>query len=90
MDFMWLLRVIDHRISGGLASKMVKELAKYPLKTSKMEMVVKSQNRKKLTNLTEEFVGKYVESEEHKGLIRPRTVLELDESQRPIAVRESI
>ena len=36
MDFIWLLRVIDHRIAGGSASKMVKELLKYPLKTSKM------------------------------------------------------
>ena len=35
-DFLWLLRVIDHRIAGGLASKMMKDLAKYPLKTSKM------------------------------------------------------
>lgn len=33
---MWLMRVIDHRIAGGAAAKMIKELAKYPLKTSKM------------------------------------------------------
>ena len=50
--------MIDHRISGGLASKMMKELIKYPLKTSKMEIVVKYQNRKKLSNLAEEFAEK--------------------------------
>lgn len=55
-DFIWLLRVIDHRIAGGLAAKMVKELAKYPLKTSKMELVVRNQNKKKLSNLTENFI----------------------------------
>ena len=42
---------------------MMKELIKYPLKTSKMEIVVKYQNRKKLSNLAEEFAEKYLQSE---------------------------
>ena len=51
IDFLWVIRVIDHRIAGGLATKMVKELAKYPLKTSKMELIIKNQNRKKMAGL---------------------------------------
>ena len=62
-DFIWLLRVIDHRIAGGGAAKMIKELAKYPLKTSKMDIVVRNQNKKKLSNLTENFIQSYIESE---------------------------
>lgn len=44
---------------------MIKELAKYPLKTSKMELVVRNQNKKKVSNLTENFIQSYLESEEH-------------------------
>jgi len=51
-DYIWILRVIDHRIAGGGAAKMMKELAKYPLKSSKMELVVRNQNKKKLSHLT--------------------------------------
>ena len=51
-DYIWLLRVIDHRIAGGAAAKMIKQLTKYPLKTSKMELVIRNQNKKKITGLT--------------------------------------
>lgn len=64
-DYIWLLRVIDHRIAGGAAAKMMKELAKYPLKTSKMELVMRNQSKKKLMNLSESFIQKYLESDEH-------------------------
>lgn len=62
MDFIWLMRLIDHRIAGGAASKMIKEMIKYPLKSSKMELVIRSQNRKKINELTETFIVNYLES----------------------------
>lgn len=51
MDLMWMLRVIDHRIAGGLATKMLKELIKYPLKSSNMDLLIKGQHRNKLIGL---------------------------------------
>jgi hypothetical protein len=35
-DCMWVVRVVDNRIRGGQAAKMLKELSKYPLKSSCM------------------------------------------------------
>lgn len=61
-DYMWMMRIIDHRIAGGAASKMIKELAKYPLKTSKMDLVIRSQNKKKLANIAQAFIEKYLQS----------------------------
>ena len=60
MDYIWLFRVIDHRIAGGAASKMIKELIKYPIKTSKMEIVVRTQNKRKISQLTEESIVSYL------------------------------
>lgn len=57
-----MMRIIDHRIAGGAASKMIKELAKYPLKTSKMDLVIRSQNKKKLANIAQAFIEKYLQS----------------------------
>jgi hypothetical protein len=46
------MRVIDHRIAGGSAQKMIKELIKYPLKTSKMDIMLRNQNKKKICNIS--------------------------------------
>jgi hypothetical protein len=40
MDVMWILRGIDSRIAKG-NTKILKELAKYPLRTSKMDKIIK-------------------------------------------------
>ncbi len=53
MDFMWIMRVLDQRIAGGLAGKMLKELVKYPLKSSAMDLLIRNQNRNKLMGLAE-------------------------------------
>ncbi len=41
MDVMWIMRAIDSRISKGNIAKIFKQLVKYPLRTSKMEKLVK-------------------------------------------------
>lgn len=41
MDVMWFMRAIDSRIAKGNVSKMLKELAKYPLRSSKMDKLIK-------------------------------------------------
>ncbi len=41
MDVMWILRSIDSRIAKGNVAKMVKQLTKYPLRTSKLEKLIK-------------------------------------------------
>jgi hypothetical protein len=53
MDIMWILRVIDARIAKGNIQKMMKELAKYPLRTSKMDKLIKIENKKTLEVLCE-------------------------------------
>jgi hypothetical protein len=40
MDVMWIMRGIDSRIAKG-NTKIVKELSKYPLRTSKMDKIIK-------------------------------------------------
>lgn len=50
-DCMWVMRVIDNRIRGGQASKMLKELSKYPLKSSCMDLLIRQQSRPKLSAL---------------------------------------
>jgi hypothetical protein len=40
-DVVWIMRAIDSRISKGNVSKMMKELAKYPLRTSKLDKLIK-------------------------------------------------
>ena len=40
MDVMWIMRAIDSRIAKG-NTKVFKELAKYPLRTSKMDKLIK-------------------------------------------------
>ena len=50
-DCMWIMRVIDNRIRGGQAAKMLKELSKYPLKSSCMDLLIRQVNRGKLTSL---------------------------------------
>jgi hypothetical protein len=52
-DCLWVMRVLDNRIRGGLASKMLKELYQYPLKSSCMDLLIRHQNRSKLTALSE-------------------------------------
>ena len=41
MDVMWIMRAIDSRISKGNIAKMLKQLIKYPLRTSKIEKLIK-------------------------------------------------
>lgn len=41
MDVMWIMRGIDAKIAKGNIQKMVKELSKYPLRTSKMDKLIK-------------------------------------------------
>ena len=50
-DFMWIMRVIDNRIRGGQAAKMLKELSKYPLKSSCMDLLIRQVNRGRLSEL---------------------------------------
>lgn len=50
-DCMWVLRVVDNRIRGGQAGKMLKELSKYPLKSSCMDLLIRQVNRTRLTAL---------------------------------------
>lgn len=71
---MWVLRVVDLRIRGGLAAKMVKELVKYPLKSSCMQLLIKHLNRNKLTALADECLVQLAKSQLTGGL-RPRRVL---------------
>ena len=40
MDVMWIMRGMDSRIAKG-NTKIVKELSKYPLRTSKMDKIIK-------------------------------------------------
>ena len=40
MDVMWIVRGIDSRIAKG-NTKILKELGKYPLRTSKMDKIIK-------------------------------------------------
>jgi|JI10StandDraft_1071094.scaffolds.fasta_scaffold1509739_1 hypothetical protein len=49
-----------------------------------MELVVRNQNKKKITNITELFIQKYLESKEHEAILKPKVVLGLDEDQKPI------
>ena len=53
---MWVVRVIDSRIKGGQAGKMLKELSKYPLKSSCMDLLIRQQNRPKLMGLVDEVL----------------------------------
>lgn len=48
MDIMWIMRAIDSRIAKGNVPKMLKQLAKYPLRSSKMEKLIKIQNKNQL------------------------------------------
>ena len=54
---MWVMRVIDVRIRGGQAGKMLRELSKYPLKSSCMDLLIRQVSRGKLTGLAEECIG---------------------------------
>ena len=56
-DFMWIMRVVDNRIRGGQAGKMLKELSKYPLKSSCMELLIRQVSRSRLTALAEECIN---------------------------------
>jgi hypothetical protein len=62
MDVMWVMRVLDNRIRGGLAAKMLKELTKYPLKSSCMDLLIRQQNRNKLSALADECLCQLGES----------------------------
>lgn len=41
MDVMWIMRSIDNRIAKGNVPKMMKQLVKYPLRTSKLDKLIK-------------------------------------------------
>jgi len=56
-DCLWVMRVVDNRIRGGQASKMLKELSKYPCKSSCMDLLIRQVSRHKLQALAEECVG---------------------------------
>lgn len=45
MDIMWVMRAIDARIAKGNVPKMLKQLAKYPLRSSKIQKLIKIQNK---------------------------------------------
>ena len=57
-DFMWIMRVLDNRVRGGQAGKMLKELSKYPLKSSCMDLLIKQISRGRLSSLAEECVSR--------------------------------
>lgn len=50
------MRVVDNRVRGGQAGKMLKELSKYPLKSSCMDLLIRQVNRGRLSSLAEECV----------------------------------
>lgn len=81
-DCLWVMRVVDNRIRGGQASKMLKELSKYPCKSSSMELLIRQVNRHKLQALAEDCVSGMV-GEGIVSQLHPRVVLGLEESGRP-------
>ena len=48
--------MVDNRVRGGQAGKMLKELSKYPLKSSCMDLLIRQVNRGRLGSLAEECV----------------------------------
>ncbi len=78
MDCLWVLRVVDHRIRAGQAGKMMRELNKYPLKSSCMDLLIRQQNRPKIAALMEECLKLLVDSETLKAAWRPKRVLACD------------
>lgn len=84
MDCLWVLRVVDHRIRAGQAAKMMRELNKYPLKSSCMDLLIRQQNRPKIGALVEECLNGIVESEMLRVAWRPRRVLACDPEGRAI------
>ena len=44
-----------------------------------MQLVVRNQNKKKMSNLIESFIQKYLSTEEHEKLLKPKPVLKLDQ-----------
>lgn len=88
-DCMWVMRVVDNRIRGGQASKMLKELSKYPSKSSCMELLIRQVNRHKLTNLAEECINS-LNGQNIVQQLQPRVVLGLEESGRPIVLHENV
>lgn len=87
-DYIWMLRVVDLRISNGGASKLYKIVAKLPIKSSKIEMIAKHQNKNQLSNFTDQFLKEYLK--EQINVLKSFPVLELDESRRPIIITPNI
>lgn len=90
MDCLWVLRVLDNRIRGGQAGKMLKELNKYPLKSSCMDLLIRHQNRNKLTALADECLDQFLRSEQLRAALRPKTVLAVDSEGRAVVVGASV
>lgn len=63
-DYLWVVRVIDCRIRAGQAGRMLKELSKYPLRSSCMDLLIRQQSRPRLMGLAEEVVRAVAESGE--------------------------
>ena len=55
-----------------------------------MEIIVKTQNKKKISELTEEFIVSYLSCEEHRKLVVPRAVMDVNEDQKPIILEENV
>ena len=70
------MRVVDNRIRGGQTSKMLKELSKYPLKSSCMDLLIRQVNRSRISSLVEECQESLCNVEVW-GSLRPRVVLGL-------------
>ena len=47
-DCLWILRIVDIRIKGGQSNKMLKELSKYPFKSSSLDLLIRQLSRPKL------------------------------------------
>ena len=75
-DCMWVMRVVDNRIRGGQAAKMLKELSKYPLKSSCMDLLIRQVNRSRISSLVDECQESLCNVEVW-GTLRPRVVLGL-------------
>jgi len=63
MDCIWVMRMIDNRIKGGMVVKMMKELNKYPIKSACIDLLIRHQNRNKLMVLTDNCIKEYTESQ---------------------------
>lgn len=55
-----------------------------------MELMIRNQNKKKITNITDAFIQKYLESPQHQAILKPRPVLGLDHDQKPIILHKNV